>query len=83
MELKMFCVYDSKSKAYGTPFFAKTSGEAERSFQQAVRDPKTLISQYPEDFDLFHTGSFDELTGRLIALDSPVHMIKAVQLKPQ
>lgn len=87
MILKIFSIRDAKGEFFGTPFFQGTTGEAERSFRAAVNDSKTTISQFPEDYDLYYLGEFDNSTGKFNALDTPIHLIKAIQClntkKPQ
>lgn len=83
MELKMYCVRDSKAEIYNNPFFSITHAEAERTFQSAVRDPKTKVGQYPEDFDLYYVGTYDDNTGKIMPTDSPQHIVKGINLVTQ
>jgi len=81
MELKLFSIRDQKGEIYNTPFFQKTHGEAERNFSQLVNDSKSTVSQFPEDFDLYFIGSYDDQTGKLNSLDTPQHVVKAITIK--
>jgi len=81
MELKIFTIRDSKGEVYNQPFFQKTHGEAERNFHQLVNDNKSTVSQFPEDFDLYFIGTYNDQTGLLSPNDTPQHVIKAVQIK--
>lgn len=81
MELKIYSIRDSKAEIYNTPFFQKTHGEAERNFMQLVNDDKSTVGKFPEDFDLYYLGTYDDQTGKLSALETPQHQIKAVNLK--
>ena len=83
MTLKLFSIRDQKSEAFGTPFYQATHGEAERNFRTLVNDNKSTVSQYPDDFDLYYLGTFDDNTGKVQTLDTPQHVIKAVQVKTQ
>lgn len=78
---KMFSVRDSKGEIFHTPFFNKTHGEAERNFRQLVNDQKSMVAQYPEDFDLYYLGEYDDQKGLAYPLDTPQHMHKAIALK--
>lgn len=80
---KIFTIRDSKAEVFNTPFYAKTHGEAERSFSQLVRDPKSTVSQFPEDYDLYYLGTYDDQTGKAEWLDTPQHLQKAVSVKVQ
>lgn len=81
MELKMFSIRDSKGEIFNTPFYSKTHGEAERNFHQLVKDEKSTVSKYPEDFDLYYLGTYDDNTGVTKSLDSPQHVIKAIVIR--
>jgi len=78
MKLKAFSVRDSKAEVYGQPFYGNTHGHAERSFSQLVNDKTSQPGQYPEDFDLYHIGEYDDQTGIFTPLDTPNHVQKAV-----
>jgi len=78
MQLKIYSIRDSKSEVYNQPFYKKTHGEAERDFRSLVNDEKSTINKYPEDFDLYYLGDYDDNTGKLQTNDSPQHVIKAV-----
>lgn len=83
MQKHLFSVRDSKASTFNAPFEAHTTGEAERSFRTAVTDPQTSINKYPEDFDLYKLGTIDTETGIITALETPLHIIKAINLVPQ
>lgn len=83
MILKIYSIRDSKGEMYGPPFFQKTAGEAERSFRTLVNDEKSMTSKYPEDFDLYYLGDYDDQIGKITPLDTPSHLCKAIQLKTQ
>ena len=79
MILKVYSIRDQKAEVYNQPFFQKTHGEAERNFQTLVKDNKSTISQYPEDFDLYFVGEYDDQKGVFKTLDTPQHIAKAYQ----
>lgn len=83
MRLKAYSVRDSKGEVYHTPFFQKTHGEAERNFTALARDPKSQVSQFPEDYDLYYIGEYDDNTGKFESITTPQHIIKAVNVRPQ
>lgn len=80
MVLKMFSIRDAKSELFNIPFMKATEGEAERDFRSVVNDEKSFPHKYPEDFDLYHLGTYDDNTGKVEPLDTPRHMVKAIQL---
>lgn len=81
MESKVYTCYDSKTEIYMTPFMARNMGEALRSFQDAVNDPKTTISQHPEDYTLFEIASYDDSTGTYKPHHAKISMGVAIEFK--
>lgn len=77
MQLKMFAIRDSKAEFYNQPFFQKTHGEAERNFRALTKDDKSMIAKYPEDYDLYYLGEYDDQTGTMSPLVTPQHVLKA------
>lgn len=80
MLLKVYTIRDSKAEVYNTPFFQKTHGEAERSFNQLLRDEKSMVNKYPEDYDLYFIGNWDDQEGTFTPCDTPQHIAKAAHL---
>lgn len=79
---KMFSIRDTKVGTYNAPGYKLTAGEAERDFRTIVNDPKSgPLHDYPEDFDLFEIGEFDDQTGKIKTLDTPHHIAKAADVK--
>jgi len=78
MKLQVYSVRDTKSEIFNVPFYGNTHGEAERSFITVANDPKSNIYAFPEDYDLWHLGQYDQQTGILAPLPTPVHMLKAL-----
>lgn len=74
---QMYSIRDSKGDHYGPPFLQVTHGEAERYFDRLCKDPKAMISQYPDDFSLYHLGTFEDSTGLTKSLPEPSFIIKA------
>lgn len=76
--MEMFAIYDKAVGAFMAPFFCRSKGEAVRSFMDACSDGKTNFCQHPDDFRLFHLGSFDDVTGVLHSDSShPARVIDA------
>jgi len=63
-KLLALSVYDSKTEEYTTPHYAKTNGEAIRSFEQVCKDPNTNLNKYPSDFSLELIGEFNTATSQ-------------------
>ena len=60
-----FVIKDEKADAFTTPVFYENANVAIRAFQEIVNDPKkpTLYAKHPEDFSLWRTSYYNELTG--------------------
>lgn len=78
-KLEACCVRDEALQAFNRPFFVNSLGMAIRSFEDEVnRDaPDNAMRNHPKDFSLWHVGSYDEDTAKLIALDVPVRLCDA------
>lgn len=81
MTLRVYSIRDAKAEVFNQPWFAKTHGEAERNFMQLARDEKSMVGQFPEDYDLYFIGTYCEQTGVIESLDTPQHILKAVSVK--
>lgn len=78
MLTKVYSIRDAKAEIFRSPFFKLTQGEAERDFRTLVNDEKSQVNMYPEDYDLYFLGEYDDNSGKIVALDTPQHVIKAV-----
>lgn len=81
MITKVYTIHDSAVKAFVTPHFARSHGEAERNFRAAVNDEKNgHLYNSPENFTLFHIGEYDDETG-IISSRAPESILSGVQVK--
>lgn len=78
---KVFSIRDQKAECFNLPFFKKTHGEAERDFRAVVNDSKSTVNQFPDDFDLYFIGEYDEVSGVFKPVDTPQHILKAVSVR--
>lgn len=62
MKIECFSVYDSAAGAFLEPFFSRTPETAIRAFRATVNSGQNDISSFPEDYTLFHIGTFDQET---------------------
>lgn len=81
MQHKIYSIRDAKAEVFHPPFYKKTHGEAERDFHKLVNEPNNQVSMYPDDFDLYYLGDFDDNTGKTKPLDTPQHIQKAALIK--
>lgn len=62
----LVAIKDTKSVSFGKPSAAVNTDVAIRECKILVNDPaSTLVSTYPEDFELFKVGDYDEKTGSI------------------
>lgn len=80
MILKVYAVRDAKAECYLQPLFKITHGEAERDFKTLTKDEKSTVNKYPEDYDLYYLGEYDNIRGVFKPLDTPQHIAKAAAL---
>lgn len=78
--LKAFTVYDLKAEFYMKPFFCLATGEAVRSFADAINDPQSPFYKHPDDYTLYEIGTFDEQIGELSSVP-PVNLGSALNFK--
>lgn len=66
-------VRDSKSEAYGRPFFVQATGVALRSFEDEIngKGEQNYMSRHPEDYSLFLLGHFNDHDGTFSPQNPP------------
>lgn len=78
MLLQIFSVYDSKIQAFTKPFFDHHVGAAVRAFEDEANKPDSALHKFPEDFTLFHVGTWDDSECEFDLLKAPVSLGKAL-----
>lgn len=73
-KMEMCSIFDSKAEAYMQPMFFQAIGQAMRSFTDAVNTPDSEFNKHPEDYGLFHLGSFNSGTGVIEVFAMPVSL---------
>lgn len=83
MQYIICSVRDSKSDAFGRPFFTASVGLAIRSFDDEVNRAaeENIMFHHPEDFTLYELGQFDDFDGSFITMKTPKLLIGADQVK--
>ncbi|QCQ85077.1 nonstructural protein [Blackfly microvirus SF02] len=64
MLIGVYSVFDRKSVAYGNLLFFVNDDIARRSMVEVMGE-RNNISLYPDDFDMYHVGTFNNETGEL------------------
>lgn len=78
MKMKVYSILDSKTGAYGVPFFNVNKDVALRSFMDLTRDERSMASRHPQDYHLFEIGEFDDVTAEITGC-SPVALGSGTQ----
>lgn len=65
MTRKMYSIRDIKGDYFNAVHISSTHGEAERNFRTLVNEPNSTVSKYPEDFDLYCVGEFNDTDGTI------------------
>jgi hypothetical protein len=78
--LKIFTVLDAKADAYITPFFLPQIEQAVRTFGMSCSDEGHTFGCYPQDFQLYHVGDFDVVTGEFNII-SPKMLITGLEAR--
>lgn len=83
MIYKMLSVYDSKAEAYMRPWFARSTGEAIRSFSDEVNSSskESGLAHHPEDFILYELGTWDEISGVVEVLEKARAVTSGIDVK--
>lgn len=85
MILQLFSVYDSALGAYGRPFSSPSKGTGVRAFTDECNHvaPENPLNRHPDDYKLFHLGSFNDKTGIMTPPEGsklPVQLLTATEV---
>jgi len=83
MKLGIFSVFDDAIKAFNTPMFMRSRGEAIRSFSEAARDPNSNIMKFAKDYHLYFLGEYEDATGSFSPVDPPQRVISGLEIEAQ
>lgn len=75
----IFSIFDSKAEIYNTPIFLPAIGQARRTFGDQVNDDESPFGKHPEDYTLFHIGSYETDTAEITPLETPVSLGVAIE----
>lgn len=74
MKLNVYSLFDSKAKAYGSPFYQTQHGLAIRMVTTLANDKGSEVNHYPGDFTLYCIGAFDSSTGEFTNVTPPENL---------
>ena len=75
MIVKLYAVVDRISGIFDGPHKAINDGQFLRSFSDECRNPKSGISEHPEDFYAVVLGSYNDATGQIVPTDGGAQRI--------
>lgn len=79
-KMRICSIYDTKAEAYLTPMFFQASGQAVRSFGDAVNQAESEFCKHPEDYVLFEFGEWDPHGGVFLVLEAPRCLARGIDL---
>jgi len=59
----LYSIFDKKSITHSAPFTAKSDGDASRMVIMSMKEGRSSLAQFPEDYDLMRVADFDEESG--------------------
>lgn len=59
-------IKDVKALTFLAPQTFANTDVAKRAVSQAISSPGSVLHDYPEDFELYVIGSFDDTTGEIV-----------------
>jgi hypothetical protein len=87
MQLEIYSIYDSKEEIYYQPHYFLNHDVALRTFGDMANE-ETKISKHPEDYTLWHLGSYEDSSATIKPLKTKKciahaneHVIKIDNLK--
>lgn len=80
--INVFSIFDRAGGVYGTPFYSPNIQTAMRSVAHEVNgDPAvSVLASSPDDFDVFHLGTFSHDDSRFALFDVPVYLFRCASL---
>lgn len=61
---EILAIRDKKANTYLPPFFTDNANTARRSLMLPANSDESFIGLYPDDYDVYRLGHFDEQTGK-------------------
>lgn len=77
---KVYAIKDVKADCFLTPFTSENDATASRALGGIVNDRQSMFGQHPEDYVVYHVGSFDQTSGQLVGEDTPRYAFSCTQL---
>lgn len=59
----LYSLFDRKARQFGPIVVERTEGSVRRSLEAGIPGSGSIMEKYPDDYDLYLVGSFDEDVG--------------------
>lgn len=83
-EVKLYSIFDMKSRHYQPPVACINDGHAWRMFAMHFQKGEVaMYREFPEDFEIYRVGTFDEEKGLIMTEHPPVHVANGIELVKQ
>lgn len=80
--MKLFTIFDQKTKAFEIPFCAPNSDVAIRIIRGMASQEGHVFNKFPKDFSLWEVGDFDVQKGELLGKPKML-VIEVYALEPE
>lgn len=68
MELQLYSVYDKKTQVFSPPMTFHNDEHAQRDLRNEITSKGGMLAKYPEDYELYRVGSWNDYNGKLEAV---------------
>lgn len=79
--MKMYTIFDKKMSTYLRPMFVPSIVEIQRNLINVLKDPKSLIAQFPTDYEIYYIGEWDEGRCEFKLEEKPVFEMNVTELQ--
>ena len=86
MKFHLYCMQDKTSGIFLQPFCARSETDARRQLTLAFEDlqfMQTPAGRYPQEFEMYHVGTFDDDTAIIQAMPVPRKIVNLAELRPK
>lgn len=66
--MKIYAIKDIAIEAFGQPIFVRAQGQAVRSFMDECKNPESQLNKYPNDYELYYIGEYQDETGTIMGV---------------
>nr|QJB19813.1 MAG: nonstructural protein [Microvirus sp.] len=80
MQMKMYSIKDVKVGIYHPPVCCHNAAHAIRMHSDYFNRPDSQFCKYAGDFEIYEVGTFDDQTGSVVPVVSPVFLIAGADL---